>query len=314
MRKIFSLILICAVMLFSGCSEIFAPENNVTPPFFMITDPESGNVAYLLGTMHTGLANTVYPDDIYTVLGDCSALAVEIDLFALEADQKRLSEAMALLECDGENARDFMGDDYAEIKRFFQKIRLYNSAYDRYIPAMWSAQLSNKLAADCGYDSRYGTDRAMLSYAKQNGIDIVELETVEEQYGMNAAEPRNLQTYMLLEMARTDYEEQKQVLRELYAAWSTNDASAIKAMLAEEEVPDELSDEYDEYYNAMYTDRQRKMADYIASALENGDMVLVAVGAMHCYAEPSILDFLDEKGYIISDVYSHETNDFQEAV
>lgn len=315
MKKIISLTLISAIFavtLLSGCSA--APENKVAPPFFMITDPESGKSAFLLGTMHVGLANTVYPDEIYTALGDSDALAVEVDLFALEADQKRLSDAMSLLECQNETARDFMGGDYDEIKQFFQERRLYNAAYDHYIPAMWSAQLSNKLAADCGYKSRYGTDRAMLSYAKQNSIEIAEIETVEEQYSMNAAEPRELQTFMLLESARTDYEEQKRLLRELYSAWSTNDGAAFKAMLAAEDVPGELADEYAEYYDAMYTNRQRKMADYIDTAIKSGNMVFAAVGAMHCYAEPSILDFLSEKGYIISNVYPNGSSEYQEAV
>lgn len=300
MKKILSLILICAITLFCGCGG--ARENRVSPPFFKITDTESGGAAYLLGTMHVGLANTVYPDEVYAALDSSSALAVEIDLLALEADQKRLSEAMKLLECKGETAGEFMGENYAEIKKFFKKRGMYNAAYERYIPAMWSALLSNKLASDCGYESRYGTDRALLAYAKKNGIAITELETVEEQYGMNAAEPRALQIYILLDSARTDYATQKQQLRDLYAAWSTHDGAAIERMLNDEDIPSELAADYAEYYAAMYTERQRSMAEYIGSAISGGDTVFVAVGAMHCYAEPDILDFLTDKGYTISEV------------
>lgn len=300
MKKILSLILICAIILLCGCGG--TRENRVSPPFFKITDPESGGTAYLLGTIHVGLANTVYPDEVYAALDSSSALAVEIDLLALEKDQKRLTEAVKLLECKGETAREFLGDDYAEIKKFFQKRGIYNAAYERYIPAMWSALLSNKLADDCGYESRYGTDRALLAYAKKNGIAITELETVEGQYGMNAAEPRELQIYILLESARTDYGEQKRQLRELYTAWSTHDGAAIERMLNDEDIPGELAGEYAEYYAAMYTERQREMAEYIANAISGGDTVFVAVGAMHCYAEPDILDFLADKSYVISEL------------
>lgn len=298
-RKPIFLILICAVALFCGCS---ASETRVYPPFFKITDPESGGTAYLLGTMHVGAANTVYPDEIYRALDESDVLAVEVDLIALDADRDRLLNAMKLLECQGETARQFMGGDYNEIKDFFKSHHIYTGAFDHYIPALWSAQLSSKIASDCGYESRYGTDRAMLYYAKKNDIQIVELESAEEQYKMNAAEPRELQVYSLLESARTDYDEQKRQLQALYTAWSTHDLSTIEQMLSESVVPESLAEQYAEYYDAMYTDRQRKMADYISSALESGGTVFVAVGAMHCCAEPDILDFLSEKNLEILDI------------
>lgn len=298
-RKPIFLILICAIALFCGCA---APETRAYPPFFKITDPESGGTAYLLGTMHVGAANTVYPDEIYRALDESDVLAVEVDLIALDENRDRLLEAMKLLECQDETARQFMGGDYNEIKDFFKNRHIYTGAFDHYIPALWSAQLSNKIASDCGYESRYGTDRAMLSYAKKNGIPIIELESVEEQYKMNASEPRELQVYSLLESARTDYGEQKRQLQALYTAWSTHDLNTIEQMLSDSGVPESLAEQYTEYYDAMYTDRQRKMADYISSSLESGGTVFVAVGAMHCCAEPDILDFLSEKSLEILDI------------
>lgn len=295
MKKILSLLLIGAVMLFSGCA---ARENKVKPPFFKITDPDTGGTAYLLGTMHVGKANTVYPDEIYAALGECSALAVELDLQALEADQPRLNNAMKILECTNGSAADYLGGDYNEIKKFFQEKELYSPNLNAYIPAMWSSMLSNKLAADCGYSSMYGTDRAMLTYAKKRSMKIVELESAEEQYQINANEPPELQIYSLTSSIQTDYEILKGQMKELYRAWSENDSAALESMIAEEEIPEGLEEEYAQYYYDMYEGRQEKMAAYIAEALKNGDKVFVAVGAMHCYAPPDILDFLEGKAII----------------
>ena len=292
MKKVISLVLVAVIVLFSGCR---APENKVTPPFFKITDPETGGVVYLLGTMHVGVKNTVYPDEIYEALDECEALAVEIDLQALEADQQRLLNAMKLLECKGETAEDYLGDDYSDIKKFFRKNGIYGSSLEGYIPSVWSSMLSNKLAGDCGYQSQYGTDRAMLTYAKKHSIEIIELETVEEQYQMNADEPRELQIYSLVSTVQTEYKKLTEQMKELYSAWSTNDGAAIEKMLSEEDVPEELSEAYAEYYFAMYENRQEKMAEFIEKTLENGGKCVVAVGAMHCFATPDILDFLDGK-------------------
>lgn len=299
-KKAFSAVLIfCVIMLFGGCS---VGKTEISPPFFEITLPDSGGRAYLLGTMHVGTSNTVYPKAVYNRLDMSSELAVEIDLIELDNDKNRVNNALKLLECQGETARQFMGDDYAEIKDFFSEIKLYSGVFDHYIPAMWSAQLSNRVASDCGYKARYGTDRIMLAYAKKKNIPIVELESVEEQYSMNASESRALQVYSLLESVRCGYDEQKRQLRELYNAWSSNNEAKLRAMLDDQDIPDELTEDYDEYYNLMYTERQRKMADYIFTEIENGNTVFIAVGAMHCYAEPSILDFLEEKGCVITEV------------
>ncbi len=293
--KILSLLLIGVIMLFSGCK---APENKVYPPFFKITDPDTGGVVYLLGTMHVGVSNTVYPDGIYAALDECSALAVEIDLQALEADPLRLTGAMGILECQSGTAADYFGEYYGEVKEFFQKKWIYSSSLEGYIPAVWTSTLSNQLAAECGYFPQFGTDRAMLTCAKEHSKEIIELESVEEQYQMNADEPSALQVYSLVSSVRTDYEEQKAQMRELYRAWSENDSAAIEKMLLEDEIPEELKDDYEQYYFAMYENRQEKMADFIAKSLENGKKVMVAVGAMHCYASPDILDFLDGKAVI----------------
>ncbi len=295
MKKILPLLLIGVIILFSGCNT---PGNRVEPPFFKITDPDTGGVVYLLGTMHVGKANTVYPDEIYAALEECSTLAVELDLQALEADQPRLNNAMKILKCKNGSASVYLGEDYAEIKKFFQEKQIYSQNLDLYIPAMWNSTLSNKLAADCGYSSAYGTDRAMLTYAKKHSMKIVELESVEQQYQINANEPPELQIYSLKSSIQTDYGILIDQMNELYRAWSENDTAALERMLTDEEIPEELSDEYAQYYYEMYENRQKNMAEYIAQALKNGDKVFVAVGAMHCCAPPDILDFLEGKAVI----------------
>lgn len=295
MKRLFPILTILIILLFPSCKN---PENRVSPPFFMVTDEQTGGVVYLLGTMHVGLPNAVYPDEVFTAIGECETLAVELDVQALESNHEELLSAMELLKCD--SAEDFLGEDYAEIKDFFVKKRIYNANLNGYIPAVWSSTLSNKIAADCGYSSDYGTDRALLSYAKNHGIEIHEIESAKEQYQMNANEPPELQCYLLKSAVETDYEIQKEQMRELYRAWSTADSTALEQMLSDEGVPEELSAQYTEYYDAMYTSRQRKMANYALKTLREGKKAFIAVGAMHFYATPDILDFLEDEGYVVN--------------
>lgn len=272
-------------------------ENKVYPPFFKITDPGTGGTAYLLGTIHVGLENTVYPSEVYAALDECSALAVELDLPALEKDQAKLMNAMMpLMLLDGTTTRDYLGEDYDRVLKFFRDNGMYVLGLEYYIPAMWENMISSKLAEDCGFDAMLGTDRHMLEYAKEHSMKIVELETAEEQYGVIAGEAMELQVYSLISSVDADYEEMKDGLKELYRAWSVNDDAAFESMVsAEGEFPEGLEDDYAAYYYAMYEGRQKNMAAYIESSLANGETVFVAVGAMHCYATPDILDFLEGK-------------------
>ncbi len=279
----------------SGCALSSQKKETVNPPFFKVTDEKTGGVVYLFGTMHAAPKNIEFSREVYEALDECSALAVEIDLQELDRDEERLNNAMELLKCD--NAADYMGGDYDEIRDSFQKLGLYNSAFDSYIPAVWSSLLTNKITADCGYYSEYGADRLLLSYAKKKGLEIRELESVEQQYAVNAAEPRELQIYLLKSSVETDYEVLKEQMKGLYDAWSEGDCTALERMLYEDEVPENLQDEYDFYFAQMYEDRQRAMAEKIAEYLENGEKVFVAVGAMHYVAAPDILDFLREQGF-----------------
>lgn len=293
--KRFFPILVVLIITLSGCKS---SENRVSPPFFTVTDEQTGGVVYLLGTMHVGLPNTVYPDEVFTALDECGTLAVELDIQALESDREELSKTMELLKCD--STEELIGGDYAEIKDFFVKKRIYNANLNGYIPAVWSSTLANKIAADCGYSSEYGTDRALLTYAKKHGITIHEIESAAEQYSMNASEPRELQCYLLKSAVETDYELQKEQMKELYRVWSTTDSAVLEQMLAEESVPEELSEQYAEYYAAMYTLRQRKMANYVLETLREGKKSFIAVGAMHYYATPDIIDFLEDEGYTVT--------------
>lgn len=300
MKRLFAVILICAVMLFSGCG---APENGVTPPFYKVSDKETGGVVYMLGTMHVGTEDAVYSDKVYAALDESDVLAVELDLQELEANTAELAGAMQIMMLRGCTAAEYIGEDYAEIRDWFIEKGLYNMVYDYYIPAVWSSMTSTKLAEDAGYKSELGTDRMLLTYAKEHNKEIYEIESAAEQYQINANEGKELQIYMLLETVRTDYDVQIQQMKDLYSAWASGDISALEDMLSADEPPEELVEQYEQFYFEMYENRQQKMANYVIDTLKNGEKAFVAVGALHYAATPDILDFLEDEGYHAETAY-----------
>lgn len=304
-RMFFPAAAICIAMLFGGCSAQKTTE--VHPPFFEVSDPETGGHVYMLGSMHAGESGTVYPDEIFAALESSGTIACELDTVALSNNAAELSSAMQLLLCpDGTTAADLMGDEYENIRSFFKERGLYSPAYDSYLPVMWSMVLSNKIADDCGYSSAFGTETIMLNYAKKLGKPIYEIESAAQQYGVSASEPLPLQLYTLEQAISGGYDSQLEEMRALYNAWSSFDGDALAA-LTDEDIPDEYAEFYREYYDAMYTARQRTMADYAISQLRGGNIVFMFVGAMHFYAEPDIITCLEEAGYTVSEI---RTGDF----
>lgn len=301
MKKLIALLICGVLLLLSGCKKKAEPFD-VNPPFFRVENPQTGAAVYMLGSMHVGKAGAVYPEAIYSALDECDTLAVEVDIQALEENKSDSAEAIAVLQCPpGKNARDYMGEDYDSIIAAFKKKRLYNRAYEDYVPALWSSLWSNQAAEDCGYDGDEGTDDVMLSYAKSHGKRVEEIESVKEQYQMNADVSPELQMLMLTESLALSEEEAKSQLDTLYTAWRTADIEALRALASEEEtaLPEELKADYDSYYDAMYTARQRKMADYIEEKLQGGGKTFVVVGALHYAAPPSIIENLEADGYTV---------------
>lgn len=293
-KRVFSIVIVGVLLLFSGCKA--KPREIVEPPFWEVRDEESGGRVYLLGSMHTGL-DADYPERVMSAFEDSDILACELDTVALSRDSARLSEAVELMKCpEGTSAADFFGDSYEGIRGFCKEKGIYNSAYDGYLPTAWSSLITNKLARDAGYSTEYSTETVFLNLAKRQGKQIYEIESAELQYGLNAAQPMALQVYNVQSVVE-DPDASLNQIREIYRAWASFDSAALESFCSDEDIPGELSEEYAEYYKAMYTDRQENMAEYITECLKSGGTVFVMVGAMHYYAEPDILTLLEREGY-----------------
>ena len=299
MRKILALCTaILLIFTISGCQS--APKNYVYPPYFTVKDESTGGEVYMLGSMHVGLQNTVYPEEIYAALDRCEKLACEVDVIRLSEDRAEISEAMKILEC--KSAAELMGEDYDEIKSYFIEKGLYNANLEKYIPAMWSIMLTQKAASDNGYSSEFSTEREFLSYAKKKNFTIIELETAAEQYAVNAGQSLEFQIFSLKSNVNLPYETLKSQSAALYSAWSENNVLMFEIMLSQSGVPEEFAEDFADYYSEMYEKRQKKMADFVIKSLQNGEKVFLMVGAAHFYAKPDILDFLSEAGYSTENV------------
>lgn len=320
-KRVFATVTLLAMMLFGGCKRtepISEPVSDtpkidltstsaenafeVNPPFFKVENKETGAVVYMLGSMHIGKPEATYPRKMCDALDECETLAVEVDVQAFQENYIEMTKAVSVLLCEnGKTVRDYMGGDYDKIVKAFTEKGLYNQVYENYIPAFWSSVWSSSAAEECGYDANLGADMLLLSYAKERGKKIDEIETAMEQYKVEASCSAELQLLTLNQTIGLSKEETQEQFDALYNAWKSGDINALKALMTEDGETDEMSEtlkkDYEQYYDAMYANRQKKMAEYVMNKLETGGKTFVVVGAMHYAAPPSILDILEENGY-----------------
>lgn len=304
--------LVCAATL-AGCAQ--APsepreplqisdtpayeEGSITPPFWVAEDEATGAQIFLLGSMHAGKSGDSYPDYVLEAFENSSWAAAEMDTLAFSRDAALQNKCAGYLTLSG-SAQDVMGGLYQEAVEFFQSKGLYQPVMDRMIPFYWVSAASSLVIDQAGLDTSVGTEAVFLQLARSQNKEIIEIEGGEAQYKMMGGIPMSVQLGLLSEALGDDMiTAQAEESAELYEAWSSFDEDYLRGLTVFD--PDQVDspEDWQTYYDMMYTDRQKLMSEFIINRLEGGELGFVFVGTMHFYAEPSILSQLSDAGYTV---------------
>ncbi len=300
MRKLAAAVLILSGVLLCGCSQQ-NEQTVVTPPFWSAENAETGGKLYLLGSMHVGRSDTCYPDYIMEAFYESGIIAAELDTTDIDSADIR---ALNHLRCgEGVSARDCFGEDYDEVREFFESKNLLLTNMDDYIPYMWCSSLTTEAAEQAGLSADYGTESYFLSLAHEQNKTIVEIESYDEQYRMMSELPMSVQVLAVTSaVGEENFAKQIDSAHSLYEAWAGFDETALEALnfTVYDGVPQELSEDYAVYMDKMYFERQQLMADSAVALAGQGETVFMLVGAAHFYIEEDILTLLCDEGYSVT--------------
>ena len=277
-----------------------AGQNCVTPPFWVVEDADTGAQIFLLGSMHAGVKDAQYPDYILDAMRNSSWVAPEMDTVAFSNDFILRQKCVKYLLLDGVTARDVIGADYDSIAVYFRSRGIWQDGMESLCPFMWASAASPLVMDQAGLDAEYGTENVLLELAHKEGMKIREIEGGEAQYKMMGSIPMSVQLETLEQCTSDEsIKRQAQESTELYEAWSSFDDGYFSELEVYD--PSQVSDQesWQTYYDMMYTDRQKLMADFIIDALQKGELGFVFVGTMHYYAEPSVISQLEQAGYTV---------------
>lgn len=278
--------------------------SSISPLLYKVTDAD-GNVAWLFGSIHVG-QDYFYPlpDYVTNAYESADALAVEADMVAFESDLSAQTAALSsLVYMDGTMISDHISEDlYNRSVEILEENNTYMSLLDVYYPIMWSSLIESFQLEAFELDTDLGIDMYFLNDAYDTGKEIREVESVQFQYDMMGNFSPEIQA-AVLEGSVYSYdhpEESEADYFELMDAWAQGNAEELSALLNEVEFEsDEEKALYEEYNDAMVTQRNISMADFAEEALASGKEVFICVGAAHVVGPGAMADLLTQRGYTV---------------
>lgn len=281
----------------------------VTPPLWKVTDPETQNELYIMGTIHVLPVDfESLPDYINDIYLNSDGIAVEYDVTQLTSDIRALiTYQQMFLYDDGTTVKDHISDEtYQKAKEYFESIGAYAEELDQFSAGYWYNQIENAMILRLENLSTDGIDSQAIASAQADGKEVVSIETLDAQVGAVDGMSDELVDYVMNEMLDNmdeidDYAEE---VAELYNLWASGD---IDPMLDEEmdemdELPEDLIDDYEEYMDIMLYNRNKVMAERASEFLKDGKNYLFMVGSAHYAGDRGVDDLLAEMGYTVEKI------------
>lgn len=285
-------------------------EGTPSPALWKVTDPETGNELYMMGTIHIVSVDTFpLPDYIMDVYNNCDGVAVEYDTNSLTSDMDLYKEyLLEMAYTDGTTIKNHVSEEtYTKISAKLAELTGMESmisAFDAYKPGMWLSLMESYSLMNFRNIDANGVDSSFISLAEKDGKEVVNIETLDIQTGAITGLSDELADYMLSETADEleDMSEFAQTFADMYNHWAEGNIDALMDDEEEEDIPSDLEDDYADYMDTMLYNRNEGMASRAEEFLKNGDNYFFMVGGLHFAGDRGVDDLLADKGYIVEQV------------
>lgn len=266
--------------------------------FWKLTSP-SGKVSWLLGTMHSPDPRIARIDgEVGTALRSASAVLVEN---ADALDQAKMAEQMMKLRdlafLSGTTLEAILPEsEIAPLQAAVESRKLPWAVARQMQPWMLSAFISRPLceiaAAGAG---ELSLDAVVIDAARAASIEIVSLETIEEQFRAVSGIPEAFHRHALSDMVKMQglSDDMLETTKQLYLAGDT----AMLLPLMRVVSPDTYQGEgYAAFQKLLIGERNRTMATRALPWLERGG-AFIAVGALHLPGSDGLVALFRDDGY-----------------
>jgi uncharacterized protein YbaP (TraB family) len=176
---------------------------------------------------------------------------------------------------------------------------------DLYMPCFWNSLISELAYAKHGIVIENGVDEHMIKMAYEKSKEVIDIESANEQFQMEADFSDALQETLLISSILS-YQTGVGLegLDEMLDAWKCGDEEKIFeiSLMSKDGLPAEQAALVDEYNKAIVVDRNLNMAEFAENAMESGKEVFICVGSAHVVGEGGMADLLAERGYTVEEI------------
>lgn len=286
----------------------YIKNTEIDPPLWKVTDPESGNSMYLLGTIHV-LPNNVseYPADLMDIYNSVDSIAVEYDVTALQNDiNAQMDYVNGMVYSDGSTVKDHISEEsYNKAKDYFTSIGVYVDMLDQYTAGYWINQLTSIMMLRLENMEMTGTDTYFIGKAQEDGKEVISIEELSMQTGALNAFSDEYADYLIGEAVddMDDIEGFAEDYAELYELWAEGSGDILLDMDMDiDELPEDLKDDHEEYLKTMVDDRNKYMADKASEYIKEGKNCLFMVGAGHYSGDNGVDNLLEGMGFTVEKI------------
>lgn len=286
----------------------YIKNTEIDPPLWKVTDPKSGNLMYLLGTIHV-LPNNVseYPADLMDIYNSVDSIAVEYDVSALQNDvNAQMDYVNGMVYSDGSTVKDHISEEsYNKAKDYFTSIGVYVDMLDQYTAGYWINQLTSIMMLRLENMEMTGTDTYFIGKAQEDGKEVISIEELSMQTGALNAFSDEYADYLIGEAVddMDDIEGFAEDYAELYELWAEGSGDILLDMDMDiDELPEDLKDDHEEYLKTMVDDRNKYMADKASEYIKEGKNCLFMVGAGHYSGDNGVDNLLEGMGFTVEKI------------
>lgn len=249
---------------------------------------------YLLGSIHYA-DESFYPlrNDIEQVFHSSDHLVVEINIDAAKAQRYRdLIQQRGSYRGESTIRDDLSEETYRQLQYSLRRLGIPLDVVHKQKPGILVLTLTAVQVMKMGFVPELGIDAYFLGKASSSGMNIIELETVDEQIGifLNITDGD-----LLLREALFSLDEAETLMMDMIFCWKSGDEACIESILFEDALiryPSFVS-----IYDSLFFRRNEDMANDIKTFLDSKGTYFVVIGAGHLVGEKGIPNLLRKAGY-----------------
>ncbi len=240
--------------------------------------------SYVFGTVHL-----MCPDELYfsPELKEAVAGASQV-VFEVDTDDPNLMQDMqagVMMESGKTLKSLYTEDEYALIDAFVkestgQSVAMMNTVKPFYLLSMMYMQYLGCMPASM---------EMQLMNLKSEGVEVLGIETIQEQMDAIDSLGMDVQAAMLLESVQ-EYDEQKEMLLKTVEMYKKGDAQALFDYSMDE------MEGYGNFGQIMLVDRNQKWISRMEDFMKEGP-TFFGVGAAHLGGDNGVLELLKKEGF-----------------